>query len=143
MDGYNMIWEHNGGIERGPYDQGYGVKFIGSNGTLVADREKWRIFPEGSGDDQRMQAVDPQASDRLSHINHCENFIRAIRHGDPLNAEIEFGHRSALYAHLGNIAFWADQRVVYDEKKRKITNSEKANALLTPAYRAPWKFPVV
>ncbi len=45
MDGYNMIWEHNGGVERGPYDQSYGVKFIGSNGTLVADRDKWRVFP--------------------------------------------------------------------------------------------------
>jgi predicted dehydrogenase len=143
MDVYNMVWEHNGGIERGPYDQGYGVKFIGSNGTLVADREKWRVFPEGSGEELRMEAVDPQPSDHKSHLNHCENFIRAIRHGDSLNAEIEFGHRSALYAHLGNISYWANNRVVYDEKQRKITGSEKANALLTPAYRAPWKFPTV
>jgi predicted dehydrogenase len=143
MEGYNMIWEHNGGIEKGPYDQGYGVKFIGSNGTLVADRNKWRIFPEGGGEEWRMEAVDPQPSAYKSHINHCENFIRAIRHGDPLNAEIEFGHRAALYAHLGNIAYWADQRVVYDEQQRRITNSEKADALVTPAYRAPWKFPAV
>jgi len=143
MDGYNMVWEHNGGIERGPYDQGYGVKFIGSNGTLVADREKWRVFPEGRGEELRMEAVDTQASDHKSHLNHCENFIRAIRYGDSLNAEIEFGHRSALYAHLGNISNWAQNRVVYDEKQRKITSSEKANALLTPAYRAPWKFPTI
>lgn len=143
MEGYNMIWEHNGGIEKGPYDQGYGVKFIGTNGTLVADRDKWRIFPEGGGEEWRMEAVDPQPTDYKSHINHCENFIRAIRHGDPLNAEIEYGHRAALYAHLGNIAYWADQKVVYDEKQRRITNSEKADALVTPAYRALWKFPVV
>ncbi len=90
-----------------------------------------------------MEAVDPQPSDHKSHLNHCENFIRAIRHGDSLNAEIEFGHRSALFAHLGNIAYWADTRVVYDEKQRRITGSEKADALLTPSYRAPWKFPTV
>jgi predicted dehydrogenase len=143
MEGYNMIWEHNGGIEKGPYEQGYGVKFIGSNGTLVADRDKWRVFPEGSENEWRMEAVDTQPSDHMSHINHCENFIRAIRYGDSLNAEIEFGHRSALYAHLGNISYWSDSKVVYDEKQRKITSSEKANALLTPEYRAPWKFPVV
>ncbi|TFH23264.1 MAG: Gfo/Idh/MocA family oxidoreductase [Bacteroidia bacterium] len=143
MEGYNMVWEHNGGIERGPYDQGYGVKFIGSNGTLVADREKWRVFPEGSGEEWRMEAMDPQPSDHKSHLNHCENFIRAIRYGDSLNAEIEYGHRSALFAHLGNISYWADHRVVYDEKQRRITSSEKADALLTPAYRAPWKFPTV
>ncbi|MDF1575376.1 MAG: Gfo/Idh/MocA family oxidoreductase [Bacteroidales bacterium] len=141
MDGYNMIWEHNGGVESGPYGQSYGVKFIGSNGTLVADRDKWRIFPEKDGEEWRMEALPEQRSDYKSHLNHCENFIRAIRYGDPLNAEIEFGHRSALYAHLGNIAFWAGDRVVYDEKQRKITSSEKANALLTPGYRAPWKFP--
>jgi hypothetical protein len=143
MDGYNMIWEHNGGIEKGPYDQNYGVKFMGSNGTLVADRDKWRIFPEGRENEWRMEPMESQPSDFQSHLNHCENFIRAIRYGDPLNAEIEIGHRSALYAHLGNIAFWANERVVYDEQQRKITNSEKADALLTPAYRAPWKFPVV
>jgi len=143
MDGYNMIWEHNGGVERGPYDQSYGVKFIGSKGTLVADRDKWRIFPERNGDELRMEEVPEQASDYESHLNHCENFIRAIRFGDSLNAEIEFGHRSALYAHLGNIACWANDRVVYDEKQRRITSSDKADALLTPAYRAPWKFPSV
>jgi len=143
MDGYNMIWEHNGGIETGPYDQNYGVKFMGSKGTLVADRDKWRIFPEGRENEWRMEPVEPQPSDFQSHLDHCENFIRAIRHGDPLNAEIEIGHRSALYAHLGNISYWADQKVVYDEQQRKITNSEKADALLTPDYRAPWKFPGV
>ncbi len=143
MDGYNMIWEHNGGVERGPYDQSYGVKFIGSNGTLVADRDKWRVFRERKGEDWRMEEVADHPSDQQSHLRHCENFIRAIRYGDSLNAEIEFGHRSALYAHLGNIAFWANERVVYNESQRKINSSEKANALLTPAYRLPWKFPAV
>jgi predicted dehydrogenase len=143
MEGYNMLWEHNGGIQTGPYDQNYGVKFVGSNGTLVADRDKWRIIPEGEGEDRRMEAMEPQPSDFKSHLNHCENFIRAIRYGDPLNAEIEIGHRSALFAHLGNIAYWADERIVYDEKLGKITNSEKGDALITPAYRSPWKFPEV
>jgi len=143
MDGYNMIWEHNGGVERGPYDQGYGVKFIGSNGTLVADREKWRVFPERFGEELQMEEVAEHPSDHKSHLNHCENFIRAIRSGDSLNAEIEYGHRAALYAHLGNIAYWASDRVVYDENKRRITSSDKADALLTPEYRAPWKFPTI
>jgi len=143
MEGYNMIWEHNGGVETGPYDQHYGVKFIGSNGTLVADRDKWRVFAEKNGEEWRMEAPEEQPSDYKSHLNHCENFVRAIRYGDPLHAEIEYGHRSALYAHLGNIAHWAQDRVVYDEKLRRITSSAKADALITPAYRTPWKFPVI
>lgn len=141
MDGYQMTWEHNGGVEQGPYDQSYGVLFMGTHGTLVADRDKWRVFPEGDGEETRMDPVEEQPSDFQSHLNHCENFIRAIRYGDKLNAEIEIGHRAALYAHLGNISCWAGERVIYDEKLRKITNSEKADTLVTPAYRAPWKFP--
>ena len=117
------------------------MKFMGTNGTLVADRQKWRVFPEGEGEEQRMEATKEQVSDNKSHINHCENFVRAIRYGDVLHAEIEFGHRAALYAHLGNISYWANNRVLYDEKSRKITNSEKADAMITPEYRAPWKFP--
>jgi hypothetical protein len=139
MDGFNMTWEHNGGIQSGPYGQNYGVLFMGTKGTLVADRDKWRIFPEGSGEESRMPEMEAVKSDQKSHINHCENFVRAIRYGETLNAEIEIGHRAALYAHLGNISYWADDRVIYDEKLRKITNSAKADLMVTPGYREPWK----
>ncbi len=54
----NMSWEHNGGIQSGPYDQNYGVLFMGTNGTLVADRDKWRVFPEGDGEDWRMPEME-------------------------------------------------------------------------------------
>ncbi|RPI43953.1 MAG: hypothetical protein EHM46_03435 [Bacteroidetes bacterium] len=138
-----MSWEHNGGVQTGPYDQMYGVKFMGTNGSLVADRDKWRIFPEWGGEEWRMEQVEEQVADQLSHVNHCENFIRAIRYGDPLNAEIGIGHMSALYAHLGNISYWSGERVVYDEKTRSIPGSAKADTLLTPTYRDPWKLPVV
>jgi predicted dehydrogenase len=143
MDGYLMSWEHNGGVQSGPYDQMYGVKFLGTNGSLVADRDKWRIFPEWGGDEFRMEEVEEQPADHQSHLNHCENFVRAIRYGDRLNAEIGIGYLSALYAHLGNISYWSGDRVAYDEKTHSIPGSEKANALVTPSYRAPWKLPVV
>ncbi len=141
MEGFNMVWEHNGGVQSGPYDQLYGVLFMGTNGTLVADRDKWRVFPEWGGEEWRIPEMEEVKSDHKSHINHCENFIRAIRFGDPLNAGIGIGHRAALYAHLGNISYWADDRVVYDEKARRITNSDAADSLVTPGYRAPWEFP--
>lgn len=143
MDGFNMIWEHNGGIQLGPYDQLYGVKFIGTNGTLVADRERWRVFPEWEEGGYRMEVPEERPSDHKSHLNHCANFINAIRTGEALAAEIGIGHLSALYAHLGNISRWADERIIYDERTRRITHSGKADSLITPAYRSPWVFPSV
>jgi len=143
MDGFNMIWEHNGGIQQGPYDQMYGVKLIGTNGTLIANRERWKVLPEWVEEAYRMEALEDQPADNKSHINHCANFINAIRTGEKLAAEISIGHLSALYAHLGNISHWADERIFYDEKTRRITNSEKADSMITPVYRSPWVFPKV
>jgi len=141
MDGFNMSWEHNGGIQSGPYGQNYGVMFMGSAGTLVADRDKWRVFSEGDGEDRKIPEMEAVKSDYKSHIKHCENFVRAIRYDDPLNAEVEIGHRAALYAHLGNISYWADDKVLYDDKLRNITSSTRADAMITPNYRKPWVFP--
>ncbi|MGW8314814.1 MAG: gfo/Idh/MocA family oxidoreductase, partial [Bacteroidales bacterium] len=138
-----MIWEHNGGIQSGPYEQIYGVKFIGSNGTLVADRDKWRLFPEPDGENWRMEPLEVQPADHQSHPDHCENFIRAIRYGDPLHAGIGVGHLAALYAHLGNLSYWANERIIYDDRKRNIINSPRASALVAPIYREPWLFPRV
>lgn len=141
MDGWTMTWEHNGGIQSGPYGQNYGVLFQGSNGTLVADRDKWRVFPEGEGEDLRMDPGEEVKSDHRSHLNHCGNFIRAIRYGEPLNADIQVGHRAALFAHLGNISFWSEEVIAYDMMRRKIVGSEKADGLVTPSYRSPWLLP--
>ncbi len=143
MEDYNMIWEHNGGIQQGPYDQLFGVKFIGTNGTLVADRSKWRVFPEWGGEDWRMEEVPVHKSDDQSHVNHCENFIRALRFDEPLAADIHVGHMAALYAHMGNVSHWAGEKLVYDEEKRTFKGAPNANELITPDYRSPWKFPVV
>ena len=91
--------------------------------------------------EEPMEEVEEVKADHMSHIKHCENFIRAIRYGDDLNGEIEVGYRAAMYAHLGNISYWADDRVVYNEKRNLVTSSVKANGMLKPSYRDPWKFP--
>jgi hypothetical protein len=88
-----------------------------------------------------MEEVKEVKSDQQSHINHCENFIRAIRDGDPLNADIEIGYRAALYAHLGNLSHFADATVAYDMMRKKIIGSDKADELITPVYRKPWILP--
>lgn len=59
------------------------------------------------------------------------------------NCEIETGHRSAMYAHLRNIAYETGEALVYDDKKRLFENSIAANALIKPEYRSPWNFPVL
>jgi hypothetical protein len=53
--------------------------------------------------------------------------------------DIEIGHRSTATCLLGNIAFRTGQKLLWDTKSERITNSREASALLTRQYRAPWK----
>src|SRR3546814_14099234 len=43
---FTLTWENNAGVESGPYGRSYGVLFRGTNGTLVADRGSWPVFPD-------------------------------------------------------------------------------------------------
>ena len=71
--------------------------------------------------------------------------------GTSLQAKREAHQRSralcdylaAVNAHLGNIAFRTSDKVYWDGKSMTFADNAKANALLTPEYRAPWVLPSV
>ena len=46
FDGFNLVWEHNGGLQSGPYGRNYGIAFTGNDATLVVDRRGWELLPE-------------------------------------------------------------------------------------------------
>jgi hypothetical protein len=49
-----------------------------------------------------------------------------------------------MHAHIPNIAARTGEPVlIWNDKNSSFSNSEKANALIKPEYRAPWKFPVI
>ncbi len=143
MDNFVICWEHNGGIQQGPYDRRFGAAFIGTNGTLIADRSNWEVYVEEDDDGKRMQAPPMQFSDRKSHLNHTEDFVKCVKSREKPAGDIEIGHRAALYAHLGNIAYRTGSRLIYDEKNNTIVDNKEATALLTPHYRKPYQLPEV
>ena len=50
---------------------------------------------------------------------------------------------AATNAHLGNIAFRTGTKLHWDGAKLQFKDNPKANALLRPSYRDPWKLPQV
>jgi predicted dehydrogenase len=142
MPDYLITWEHNGGLEIGPYNQPYGVAWVGTNGTLVADREHWMIIPGRDEKGFRMEVPEEFKSDGQSHINHVRNFIDCIKTRQKPAADISIGHRACIYTHLGNIAYKTGRRLVYDPVSGSVLNDSEANEMLTPVYREPYKLPV-
>ncbi len=131
-----LIQWSNVSIESGPYGKCYGLEFKGTNGTLVANREGWEVIPEH----QRIEAETCQP-DNLDRENHVSNFLDCMRRRDADTAcTIENGSFCAKYAHIGNISARVGEPLTYDDA-RKTFHDRRADRLITPEYRKPWKFP--
>ncbi|MBL7110491.1 MAG: Gfo/Idh/MocA family oxidoreductase [Bacteroidales bacterium] len=143
MGNYLITWEHNGGVQVGPYDQLYGLAYVGTKGTLVIDRSRWRVFPEWDYDTDGWKLVKPEEvkSDDMTHRFHVRNFIECVKTRKKPAADIEIGQRVGIYAHLGNLAYKSGKKLVYDDKTATILNDPEATAMLTPEYRDPYNFP--
>ena len=126
FDKFNMVWEHATGIDLGPYGLTHGTAFIGNNGTLVLNREGWYVSAEKG----KMESVALQKDQGGSLEKHMQNFVSAIKAGDPglLNTSIQQGSHTAQVCQLGNIAFRTGEKLQWDHKKQKF-DSASANKL--------------
>ncbi len=75
--------------------------------------------------------------------DHFANFLAAVKARDPklLNADIEQGHLSSAYCHLGNIAYRLGRKLKVDPSTESFVDDPEANAMLTREYRAPFVVP--
>ena len=141
FDNFILSWENNT-VQTGPYNRMYGVLFRGTNGTIVADRDNWMVYPE---DGQKKENIIPELkveADQQDHKQHVRNFIACVKARNRETAcSIENGSLCAKYAHLGNIAARMNVALEYDDLAKTFVGTPEANKYLKPAYRAPWQFP--
>ena len=148
FDDFTMIWEHAVGIELGPFQRGHGIAFIGNKGTLVVDRNGWEIYPEEKLEGGRPVGYKMIAKPRVAARpdargldRHTQNFIDCMKTREQPVCNAAVGSLAAVNAHLGNIAFRTGEKVRWDRTNMRFEQNDRANTLLTPHYRAPWKLP--
>jgi predicted dehydrogenase len=75
--------------------------------------------------------------------DHFANFVKAVKARDSklLNADIEHGHLSSAYCHLGNIAYRLGRKLHVNPSTESFVGDSEADALLTRDYRAPFVVP--
>lgn len=135
FDDFVMTW-NNTTIESGPYGKNYGVEFVGTNGTLVANREGWEVYPlQGKCEAAK---CTPDYQDLPLHHTDFYNCMRT--RNMQTACTIDNGAMCAKYAHLGNISARVGSALVYDNEKQRFDNKE-ANKLIKPTYRKGWEFP--
>jgi predicted dehydrogenase len=148
FDGFTLLWEHATGIDLGPYGRTHGVAFIGNNGTLVVDRGGWEVIPEternsASGEEEPLvMSPAPENVEGSDLDRHTLNFDDALRNGAPLTAGIDVGHKVAVVAHMGNVAFKTGRKLYWDQGAHAFAGDPEANVLRAGApYRDPYRLP--
>lgn len=138
-DNYQIQWNQCAGTDTGFWGRNYGVAFKGTEGTLVADRANWEIFPNNKKNEKL--ANQKMKNDGQDHKLHVKNFIECLKTRNKETAcTIENGSLCAKYAHLGNIAVRTGHSLLYDNEKQTF-NDPVADKFIAPDYRLPWKLP--
>jgi predicted dehydrogenase len=111
-----------------------GVAFYGNNAYMLIGRSGWRVIERGN------KVVIDQPGDR-SEVPHLENFIESIANDQPLNCDIEQGHRSTVLAHLGNLAYRMNRRLRFDGTSQRFIDDSQADTFLKRSGRKSFNIP--
>jgi len=132
-----LHWEVRMGNARG-IDGGssHGSEFIGRNGTLIVDRGKWEVYPEGD----RLKEKPAKAEVKGGHVS---NFLECMRSRAKPRSDIESMHNTTVCCHLTNLAYLAGRGLRWDPVKEIVIDDTKAMELgsYQREYRAPGKLP--
>ena len=121
------------------------VDFRGTKGIVYATGSGFEVIPERDGQfqeaDPRMEPMQVKAKGANANLTsqHVRDFLDCMRSRETPKADVEVGHRSTTFSHLGNIALATKCRIEWDAENERITNNDDANELLHYDYRAPWK----
>jgi len=110
--------------------------FYGTEGVLaITSYNEWYTLMG-----PKLEQAGPKGS---GGGDHYANFLKAVKARDPklLNADIEEGHLSSSFCHLGNISYRLGRKLPINPATESFVNDSEADAMLTRDYRAPFIVP--
>jgi len=104
-----------------------GVTFVGSEGTVYANRGTYETDPASLKDTK----IGPGEVHLYESDDHFRNFIDCVVSRGPTAAPAEVAHRSITICHLGNIAMrLGREKLRWDPRTERIVADDEANAML-------------
>jgi hypothetical protein len=89
---------------------------------------------------KKSEQIEGQAVAGGGLASHVANFLECMSTRNLPNADVEIGARVAKMTHLANISCRLGKPVTWDNASNMFGEAD-ANALITPYYNEPWKFP--
>lgn len=124
---FEAIWEQ-------PGSGNLNLDFVGEQATLSGFWD----FKVTSGEAD----LSPTRADevQLEHSeNHAGNWFDCIASRRRPVMDVEIGHRTTCWSHLGNIAYLLGRKLQWDPAAERFVDDEQADRLLHVPYRAPWR----
>ncbi len=115
-----------------------GALFVCENGTILIDRDVCEPKPKKFASPITESEIHLSVSD-----NHIQNWFDCIRSRERPVADVEIGHRSATFCHLGNIVRWTGRKLKWNPVKEEFIGDAEANALRSRPRRAPYDLPKI
>lgn len=127
-----ITWEGLSWSPLGPHDDGFGISFHGTEGTLIIRGAGYTIY------DMQKKEVS-SSSGAGGDQDHFVDFLDAIANKSRPHSDIEIAHRSTLLCHLGNIAYRTRSALNTDPANGHIQNNTAAEALWRREYQPGWE----
>ena len=110
-----------------------GVLFVGDKGMLLSDYGRHLLLPEDKFQD--FKRPDPFIP---ASRGHHEEWLHACRTGEPTTCNFEYAGWLTEANHLGNVAYRTGQKLEWDAKEMKVTNTRAADRFIRRDYRKGW-----
>ena len=136
-------------LTRGGYTNG--ITYIGTDGWIFVSRGNYVATANdpvtSDKNKSAINASDPKILQSVIGENEIHLQRSEEQHGDWLNSiktrtnpisPIEIGHRACSVCLISHIAMKIDEKLLWDPKTEKFTNSEEANKMLSRSQRKPY-----
>jgi predicted dehydrogenase len=110
-----------------------GVLFVGERGSLVADYSRHRLLPE-----DRFRGFRPPRQTIPNSVGHHREWLEAIRSGGVTSCNFEYAGALTEAVLLGNVSYRSGQRLEWDGRAGRVTNTRAADQYLRREYRRGW-----
>ncbi len=112
---------------------GDGTLFIGSEGMMLADYNRFVLLPE-----EKFADHTPPPKTIPDSIGHYREWIEACKgNGKPL-CHFDYAGQLTETVLLGNVAYLAGKKIEWDARRMRIPNAPEAEKFLHKEYREGW-----
>ena len=110
-----------------------GVLFIGEKGMVVSDYSKHALWPE-----KDFVGFTPPKRFIKDSIGHHKEWIDACKTGGSTTCQFDYSGPLTETALLGNVAYRAGKKLVWNPKTLRATNCPEADQFIQHHYRKGW-----